>query len=313
MTNTVGQQPLYASLQLTDYLLGWQAAQSPPTRKITVSALGGYYLSLASGGTVAAKVTISAGGFEVSSGAILQDDTNVTNVFAGHVTMEAFGGWGGNNWGKQLYVTATAASNNPAIAITDLNNDNLWGICNNAGTLQVAAMPAYSDSSTSPTRVITATSSAITLLKPTAIAGTTTNDNAAAGYVGQYVESSVASGSAVSMTTDTPANITSISLTAGDWDVRGTVGFVAGASTSISNILVGASSTSATLPTPPASGTYTGYHVSFLGTFTDASYPFGPGRLSLAATTTIYLVCQTTFSGGTGNAAYGFIGARRVR
>jgi hypothetical protein len=50
------------------------------------------------------------------------------------------------------------------------------------------------------------------------IVGTTTNDSATAGYVGEYVESVVgpvnypASGGAF-------GNMTSISLTAGDWDV----------------------------------------------------------------------------------------------
>ena len=48
------------------------------------------------------------------------------------------------------------------------------------------------------------------------IVGTTTNNNAAAGCVGEYVSSAIEYASRVSLTTSTPANVTSISLTAGD-------------------------------------------------------------------------------------------------
>ena len=52
------------------------------------------------------------------------------------------------------------------------------------------------------------------------IVGTTTNDSATAGYVGEVITSSVPVGSAVSLTTAVSAvsgkTITSISLTAGD-------------------------------------------------------------------------------------------------
>jgi hypothetical protein len=51
--------------------------------------------------------------------------------------------------------------------------------------------------------------------------GTATNDSAAAGDVGEYVSSVIATGSATSFTTATAKNITSISPTAGDWDVQG--------------------------------------------------------------------------------------------
>jgi hypothetical protein len=66
MTNTLNQQPLYASLQLTDYLFCWQAGQSPSTRKMPVSGLAAYYASLA-GCTFTGAVTISSGGLVISS------------------------------------------------------------------------------------------------------------------------------------------------------------------------------------------------------------------------------------------------------
>src|SRR5262245_57492548 len=90
------------------------------------------------------------------------------------------------------------------------------------------------------------------LLTPSigAIRGTSTNDSAAAGYVGELMESEVLTGSAVSLTNNTAANVTSLSLTAGDWDVWGSVAFNAVAGTA--NLVVGAiNTTSATLPTIP--------------------------------------------------------------
>jgi len=79
------------------------------------------------------------------------------------------------------------------------------------------------------------------------ILGTITNDLAAAGNVGEVVSSFVVIGSPVSLTTNVAANITSISLTAGDWDVQGNVNF-AGTSATITALTGGISVTSATLP-----------------------------------------------------------------
>lgn len=141
------------------------------------------------------------------------------------------------------------------------------------------------------------------------ITGTTTNDNAAAGYVGEYVSATAAVGS-VSLTTSTPTNITSISLTAGDWDVSGDVAYSAAGTTSVTLFAQGISATSATLG---ALGTYTQRAFA-------AQVPGTNGnilstsmiRISLAATTTIYLVAQSTFTVSTMTAG-GIIRARRVR
>src|SRR5687767_3355672 len=46
-----------------------------------------------------------------------------------------------------------------------------------------------------------------------AVKGTTTNDNAATGYIGEYVSSTVALAGAATLTSDTPENITAVSLT----------------------------------------------------------------------------------------------------
>jgi hypothetical protein len=139
--------------------------------------------------------------------------------------------------------------------------------------------------------------------------GTLTNDNAAAGTVGEYVNSTVAVGSAVSLTTATPANVTSISLTPGDWDLRAIVYFHQGATTAASVYTASISTTTATLGANDGSTTNM---PGATGNAVDWSAQVKTHRLSLAATTTVYLVGQSTFTTST-NAAYGNISARRVR
>lgn len=134
--------------------------------------------------------------------------------------------------------------------------------------------------------------------------GTATNDNAASGYIGEYISSTVSVGSAVGLTNIAPANITSISLTAGDWDVSGVICYT-GSGTS--TVQIGwISTTSATVPTLPNGGAI-GYYVG-----NNISIPVGTTRLSLSGAATVYLSTDVQFSGGTVS-TYGFIGARRMR
>jgi hypothetical protein len=146
-----------------------------------------------------------------------------------------------------------------------------------------------------------------------ALKGTITNNSAAAGEVGEYVSATVASGSAVSLTTNVAADVTSISLTAGDWDVSGTVGFNGGGGTSVTNLTGSISTTTATVGG-------NGKQVSFV-TAANVINTAGAGspflttprvRISIAATTTVYLVAYGLFSVST-LSAYGEITARRVR
>lgn len=141
-----------------------------------------------------------------------------------------------------------------------------------------------------------------------AVAGTTTNDSAPAGYIGEFVSSLVASGSPVSLTNNTAANVTSISLTAGDWDVEGNVNF-SGTTATVTAGTGGISSTSATLPTD-GSEVYDGTVTTLLSDVSSVTLP--RKRMSLAATTTVYMVAKKAFSAGT-VVAFGSLNARRVR
>ena len=60
----------------------------------------------------------------------------------------------------------------------------------------------------------------------TGIKCTNTNDNASAGQLGEFISSVIPSGSAVVVGSNAVTNITSISLTEGDWDVWSNVSWI---------------------------------------------------------------------------------------
>lgn len=142
------------------------------------------------------------------------------------------------------------------------------------------------------------------------ISGTNTNDSAAAGYVGELIESNILVGSAVTLTSGSPRNITSISLTAGNWLVWGNVVFALSGSSSTDHICW-ISSASATLPTQPNMGAYNRFSGVTL-TSSNISLPTGAINLKLSSTTTVYLEAYSAFTGGSPS-AYGYIGAVRIR
>lgn len=136
-----------------------------------------------------------------------------------------------------------------------------------------------------------------------AVKGTGTNDSAAAGYVGEYISSQILFASATSLTTATVKNVTSISLTAGDWDVSGQVSVTSSIATQAVSCAI--STTSATLPDFSVYSTIGATTVS-------VSMIMSTQRINISSTTTVYLVAEASFSGGTCTAC-GFIGARRAR
>lgn len=145
--------------------------------------------------------------------------------------------------------------------------------------------------------------------KPTTrITGTATNNNATAGDIGEVISGQLSSGAPTSLSNGTAKNVTSMSLTAGDWDVTGVVDYVLAGTTS-TKFQAGSSSTSATFGAQDTSVNVP----LILTTVTDTYSQIIPTtRFSLASTTTVYLVAQATFSAGTVD-AYGTIRARRMR
>jgi len=142
--------------------------------------------------------------------------------------------------------------------------------------------------------------------------GTSTNDNATAGNIGEYVSSTIASGSAISITSGTPINITSISLTAGDWDVTINTSFHSAASTNTTILLAGISTTTGALNTNPGFLTTFVCTPTVMGSGADITLNVPPMRLSLSGTTTVFLVAEGVFTVST-MTSYGIIQARRAR
>jgi hypothetical protein len=145
-------------------------------------------------------------------------------------------------------------------------------------------------------------------LTVTGLVGTATNNNAVAGNVGETISSTVLAASPISVSTGAVTNITSISVTAGDWEVSGNVYFIPAGTTVITSSYASTSTISAT----HANGAFQSGDASS----NPAGFPAGVStvtrRFSLALTTTIYLIGQVGFTTSTCTAC-GYIQARRLR
>ena len=137
------------------------------------------------------------------------------------------------------------------------------------------------------------------------IAGTGTNDNAASGHVGEYLIASVASGSAVALNSGGINNVTSLVITAGDWDVTGLVQAAPGSGATLSILYAAASQASSTIP-----GACSLVYPAAVAN-APCYLPAPTIRVSVNAPVTLYLVAAATFSGSV--SAYGYIAARRTR
>lgn len=143
------------------------------------------------------------------------------------------------------------------------------------------------------------------------IQGITDGSNAVASVVGEVVTSTIAIGSAVSMTTATANTITSITLQPGDYDLWGNIGFIAATGT-IPTILTGSINTTTNAQaTSPNGGAFAQISAT-LGTATTSVLPVGTMRVNPTVPTTYYLVGTATFTVST-LTGYGSISARRRR
>ncbi len=143
------------------------------------------------------------------------------------------------------------------------------------------------------------------------ITGTATNDNATAGDIGEVIESIVASTAVGSWTGGAAQNITSISLTAGDWDVEGLLTWVNGA-TPVAASQFYAHITSVSAGIGSADNGYRTADIETLGASSQIAQPLSIRRFSLAATTTVYLVGMAGSVSATLTAG-GRLTARRAR
>jgi hypothetical protein len=139
--------------------------------------------------------------------------------------------------------------------------------------------------------------------------GTQTNDNAAAGQVGEYISSIRGSGSGLTIASAAVVNLTTISLTPGDWDVAGELTLVTNGSTLIQ---AGISTASAVMPNGPADNTSLSVAQATTAILFNTVLALAPCRMSFTTTTTVYLVASQT-GGGATPAGFGKLRARRMR
>lgn len=147
--------------------------------------------------------------------------------------------------------------------------------------------------------------STITPSQTAGIVGTTTNNNANAGSVGEYL---AATSGSVSISNGVNTDVISVALTAGDWDVQGVINYVPAGGTTTGPMLQSIGTSSGAFG-PTGATTQYNYNVAAGANQTHTTPVV---RVSLASSGAAYLVTNTGFSGGTLN-AIGFIRARRVR
>lgn len=205
--------------------------------------------------------------------------------------------------------TGLATLVNGAVATSQIPSDNSSKVATDGYVISVFASPP-SFGSTAPNQVFGTTISATQGITPSqsfGIIGTTTNNNANTGSVGEFVTATVATGSALSTANNTPKTVTSISLTAGDWDVWGVVDWNLSGVTST----WWEASISGSTNTIGSQDQFTSWNLGNAANNVQ-SIPTPVCRLSLSTTTTEFLVQNSAYSGGTVT-VYGSIFARRVR
>jgi hypothetical protein len=208
-------------------------------------------------------------------------------------------------------MTLPVSAANGGTGISNANTITLGGNVLTAGALTLAGAFAATFTFTAGTSVTFPTSGTLlTSAQPTInqpnIVGTTTNDNAAAGSVGEFISSVILVAAGVSLVNSTSKNITSITLTAGDWDVwgNGCVVFTGVNATTV----FWQNTVSASLPDFSKTTTM---GVAATGTNINAA-PIPAFRYSLAGNQTIFLSADCVFSSGTAKAS-GALYARRIR
>ncbi len=145
---------------------------------------------------------------------------------------------------------------------------------------------------------------AVTLASPGQFPATATNDDAASGKLGEFLTGNN-TGAPVSLSNNTPANLVFIALPAGDWDVYGDV---------LLNSSAGMTTTKGSVST--TNGGFSSASVyeiqNAAGVASLSHFGVPTIRLSVAISTSVWLVALAAFPGGT-VAASGTLNARRAR
>ena len=301
---------------------GWDANSNLSANSVlsgyatTATAAGTTVLTVASAyqqfftGSTTQTVTLP-----VTSTLVLGQSFLVVNNSSAVVTVQSSGGNTVSTMaaGGEAIFTCILISGTTAASWSSSYATSVAGVSSITGTANQVIASASTGAVTLSLPQSIATTSAVTFgsvaFSPTTqgIVGTAANNNAGSGYVGEFISSQVLFGSAISLSNSTLTNLTSISLTAGDWDVWGNAVFSNTGTASLFSI--GISTTSATFPDGSLISTLTSATFSLTGAY---GAPASSQRFSLSGTTTLYLVVETLFNTG-GITVSGGIFARRVR
>jgi hypothetical protein len=280
---------------------GWDANSNLSANNF----LGGFATTITAAGTT--TLTVASKQIQEFTGATTQTVTlpvtstlaaghpyQIINNSSGNVTINSSGGnavlvMAANTvaWITCVLNSGTTAASWNASYLFDAGA----GVLSITGTANQVLASASTGNVTLSLPQSIATSSAVTFASvafssTSGIIGSTTNDSAAAGSVGQLISDVASPGT--SLTSTVSVNGTSISLTAGDWDVWGSCYF---SGLTMTLLTAGISQTSATLPDIGLCG-------SIGGTSLQSSNIVAlPQRVSLASTTTVYIVANGTFTG----------------
>jgi hypothetical protein len=305
-------------------VLYWNGSSVVPSNMVTtdtdqtISGLKTFSGTLTVGTLTNGRIT------RATTNGALTDDAGLTTIQTGSITRSVIVGNGTTTY---AYVASDSAVAGYSMFVLRQNTVERAGVI--VDTSQVFRIRAYDSAGTQiddpigfalasgsditigggagTTRKVVFTN-AISIGATYGIVGVTNASSAGAGYVGEVIESNIASGSAVTLTSGTNANVTSITLTAGDWEVSGAVNFVTTSATlSLGEGAI--SGTTATLTTTGQEG-FAGPIQTSASTTTGCAVP--ARRITVSATTTYYLVALANFS-GTSCKAYGTIHAQRRR
>jgi hypothetical protein len=145
-------------------------------------------------------------------------------------------------------------------------------------------------------------------LNTNGIVGAANGGSAMAGIVGEFTNRLVAFAGALPLLNVIPTNISSVTLSAGDWDVTGAVVFSGTTATSTrSEACITSTSNSMNIDGSQVYSALSEVAVSFTDSVTVPRQ-----RFSVSTSTTIYITGESSFSAGSVS-AYGQISARRVR
>jgi hypothetical protein len=251
----------------------------------------------ASGGIVSGSPVLTA-----SSGVLTSTADSLSNR---HVLTDADG---------QKFFIATNDSPTAGQVIISINRNPVTGVFTKTGQaasfIQMDSLSGEGSTRIRASATDNTTPTVVAIFKESGVSikGTTTNDSATAGNVGEYVGSSVLSIAAP--TSGNWGDLTSISLTTGDWDVTMTGWGNTGVVANVTTMQMGLSTTSGNSST----GLTPGWNqVGSVGIGTASmSYAISRWRLSVNTTTTVYLKYEASYS-GTAPGFHGTVLARRER